>query len=610
MLNTFAKQLYKLIPNCLLKYRTKKDDYVSHILYCEKLLIVLIMLIIYTAIVVSFVYYQWDECTNIIDLINNEPNSKEYNYNLLYRDNLYCNIMDGFLIVYLIFLIFTLFLNIVFGILYDYYRKYKNYIFKKNISNFNYNDKIIIHIPLYNEDEEVIRLTLDSIYKLNYDLDNILLMIVIDGIIFNGKSQKNIDNILLNDIFNNSQYMDDLNNNKVYDNTIDYSNNKLKVYTGVYNRINYNVVVKCGNDDEPNTGRMGNRGKKDSALIIYNIINYMNTEYLVDRSHHKYYTNIVNILSKQLEYKQHNIIDYKHMLIIDCDTEVAENGLLQLLHYLKTNEKCIAVCGQTIVKNQYDSAITIIQSFEYFISHILLKTFEHITYNIFVLSGCFTLIKLVKDDKPIVNKKILDKYTQDGNSLYEKNLVEIGEDRYLTTLMIQEYPDNNISYISDAQCFTNVPNKLNVLLDQRRRWTNSLISCLLLLFSKPPKQSLYKNCRMYNIILIELFIIFILPLVIIIGLLNSILSITLQGYSFIPILITCIIILLNLLIAISVLKFNMVFKFIAFFVFLPVFSIIIPWYSILNLDNLKWGLTRDNHNEEPDAVYVNINNDN
>ena len=37
----------------------------------------------------------------------------------------------------------------------------------------------------------------------------------------------------------------------------------------------------------------------------------------------------------------------------------------------------------------------------------------------------------------------------------------------------------------------------------------------------------------------------------------------------------------------------MIFRFFAFFTYLPIFSIVIPLYSILNLDNLKWGLTRN-----------------
>lgn len=181
-------------------------------------------------------------------------------------------------------------------------------------------------------------------------------------------------------------------------------------------------------------------------------------------------------------------------------------------------------------------------------------------------------------------------------------MLDLGEDRYLTTLIMQEHPDKKLAYISDAECYTNVPNNFKVLIDQRRRWTNSLIVCLFFLGLNPPKQSLFKHIKMYLIILTELFIIFILPLVIVIGILNSIVSIAVQGYSFLPVLITSIIILLNLIITILACKFDMILRFFAFFIYLPVFSIWIPLFSILNLDNLKWGLTRDTDQENIEVI--------
>jgi len=592
MIQIIGNILYNILPKFILKWRTKSEEKINHIYYCQKIAILLLLIILYNIIVIIFVYYQWLKCTNIIHLINNKYNENINKTKLFYRKDDFCNITDWFFIIYLVFLIFTLGLNVIFGIFYNYYRKYKNNILNKD--NTLYNDKVIIHIPLYNENEDVIKKTIDSIKDLNYNLDNILLMIVLDGIIINKKSNKNIDEVLLKSILQNSEYINNLETNNLYNNTIKYKDNNLKLYNGLYHNINYIVIIKCGNNNEINNPKRGNRGKKDSALIIYETINFINNEYF-KKEYNNTYTNIINYIQHSITFKEHSINEYNYILILDCDTEIEKNSLLSLLSYLKNNTDCIAVCGQTVVKNKYESFITIIQCFEYFISHLLLKTFEHIMYNVFVLSGCFTLIKLTNNNKTVINKNIIKKYIEiDGNnSLYEKNLLDIGEDRYLTSLILQEFPDKNLSYISDALCYTDVPNTFKILIDQRRRWTNSLISCLFLLILQPPKQSLFQHLKMYLIIIMELFIIFVLPLVIIIGLFNSILSITLQGYSFVPLFITIFIIFLNLIIIIIVGKFDMILKFVPFFTFLPIFSIIIPLYSILNLDNLKWGLTRD-----------------
>lgn len=592
MISYLGHLLYNIYPNFILKWRTNTDNVDKHKLYCEKIIIILILLLLYISIILIFTYYNWKECTNIIDIINN--NEKEYyNTKLFYRNNNFCNSLDLLFILYLAFLSLTLLLNIIFGIIYYYYRCYKTK--KINKEKDSVNEKIIIHIPLYNEDYDTIKSTIDSVCKINYNLDNILLLIVIDGIITNSKTNNTTDYTLLNLLFQNNEYI-----NEQYSTLIDYKDNRLQIYNGLYNagtgNVNYSVILKCGNITEQ--FRKGNRGKKDSSLIIYETINNI-------YSNNQIYIPIINKLNNGLINKNQSLIEYEYMLIIDCDTDIEKNGLILLLNYLQNNYKCIAVCGQTIVKNSSNNLITIVQSFEYFISHLLLKTFEHVMYNVFVLSGCFTLFKLRIENEPTINNNIISKYTKSSKTLYEKNLLELGEDRYLTALINQEYPDYNLSYISDAKCYTNVPDKFKILLDQRRRWTNSLIVCLMLLFINPPTQSIYKHLKMYFIIIMELFIIFLLPLVIIIGIINSVISITIQGYSFEPLLITILIILINLIIVILVCKIDMILKFIPFFLYLPVFSILIPLYSIMNLDNLKWGLTRDNnHQDEEEFIEI------
>lgn len=596
MIQSIGTKLYHICPNWFLNWRTGSSSKDKHQLYCEKLVIIIFLSLLYVGISLTFVYYNWNQCTNIIDLING-INDKTYNTKLFHRGNHYCNTVDGFFVVYLVFLIIVLLLNIVFGIIYNYYRKYKSSKTSKNKGE--YLDKIIVHIPLYNEDFKTIKSTIDSVCELHYNLENILLLIVVDGIVSNSNNTTT-DNTLLDEVLNNSEYKEDYYNDSLYSDLIQYKDNRLKIYNGIYNAVNYSVVLKCGNDTEVETNSLkkGNRGKKDSALIIYETIYYMSLEN-IERDSDSYnnensYVLITNKLQDGIDGKFHHIMEYNHMLIIDCDTDVQKNGLILLLNYLNVNKKCIAVCGQTIVKNHSENFITIVQSFEYFISHLLLKTFEHIMYQVLVLSGCFTLFKLRDNGEPTINMNIINKYTETATSLYKKNLLDLGEDRYLTILIMQEHPDKKLAYISDAECYTNVPNNFKMLLKQRKRWSNSLIVCLCFLGLNPPKQSLFKHIKMYLIVLTELFIIFVLPLVIIIGILNSIVSITVQGYSFVPVLITSIIILLNLIITILACKFDMILRFFAFFIYLPIFSILIPLYSILNLDNVDWGLTRSN----------------
>ena len=59
-----------------------------------------------------------------------------------------------------------------------------------------------------------------------------------------------------------------------------------------------------------------------------------------------------------------------------------------------------------------------------------------------------------------------------------KNLLLLGEDRYLTTLMLRTFPNRKMMFVPQAVCKTVVPDTFKVLLSQRRRWINSYYSQL------------------------------------------------------------------------------------------------------------------------------------
>ena len=66
-------------------------------------------------------------------------------------------------------------------------------------------------------------------------------------------------------------------------------------------------------------------------------------------------------------------------------------------------------------------------------------------------------------------------------TLHEKNLYKLGEDRMLTTLLLQKFPTLKLKYVPEAVCYTIVPDTFSVLLSQRRRWINSTFHNMLFL---------------------------------------------------------------------------------------------------------------------------------
>jgi chitin synthase len=75
----------------------------------------------------------------------------------------------------------------------------------------------------------------------------------------------------------------------------------------------------------------------------------------------------------------------------------------------------------------------------------------------------------------ISDKVIADYAINDLDTLHKKNLLSLGEDRYLTTLMIKHFPKTSYKFVPDAHALTEAPSEWSVLLSQRRRWINSTI---------------------------------------------------------------------------------------------------------------------------------------
>jgi chitin synthase len=123
--------------------------------------------------------------------------------------------------------------------------------------------------------------------------------------------------------------------------------------------------------------------------------------------------------------------------------------------------------------------------FEYYISHHYAKAFESLFGGVTCLPGCFSMyrIKAPKNGSwvPILaNPDIVLEYNQNVvTTLHEKNLLLLGEDRFLSTLMLRTFPKRQMMFVPQARCKTIVPDTFSVLLSQRRRWINSTVHNLM-----------------------------------------------------------------------------------------------------------------------------------
>jgi chitin synthase len=344
---------------------------------------------------------------------------------------------------------------------------------------------VILLVTCYSEDESGLRLTLDSLASTTYNNQHKLLFIVADGLITGSGNSKSTPDIVLSMLELLPSESGEPSHSYIAIGEGSKRYNRARVYAGFYvkdgSRVPAVVVVKCGGEQESNDAKPGNRGKRDSQMILMSFFHKV----LFD----SYMTPLDYALFKQIARVTSGVTAdrYEIVLMVDADTKVAPDSLGRMIACMAWDDRVIGLCGETRIANKRATWVTAIQVFEYYISHHLAKAFESVFGGVTCLPGCFCMyrIKAPKDRgqfwAPILcDPNIIAQYSQSKvETLHQKNLLLLGEDRFLSTLMLRTFPTRKIVFVPQAVCHTFVPDQFKVLLSQRRRWINSTVHNLM-----------------------------------------------------------------------------------------------------------------------------------
>jgi len=434
------------------------------------------------------------------------------------------------------------------------------------------NEYVIISIPCYTESKDAMEKTIGSISESKYPDEKKLLVVICDGMNVGKDNLKSTAEITL-DIFDRT--LDSYDGEYRYESLGQKTDNTAKVYYG-WSTIPYVIIIK-----------KENRGKRDSQLILFNLlkkINYKQTLTMTDIEF-GIYEGIQYVIGID-PYK------YKLLFTVDADTFVHSDALSNLVYRIKEST-VIALCGETMVANRTESLVTSIQVYEYYINHSLNKAFESTFSSVTCLPGCFSLYKIRSDkNNPLIVKEELLKEYSDNNTdtLHKKNLLSLGEDRFFTTLLIKHFPEWKIKFVAEAKCETNVPSSWKVLLSQRRRWINSTVHNLLELLCV---NRLCGVCcfSMRFIVFMDLLTTVCLPAMSGYFIYIVYTFITGQGVPLPFIIMTSSVVSIQILVFIIRRDFMYLLWFLLYCTAFPIWTIVIPVYSFINMDDFSWGST-------------------
>lgn len=452
-------------------------------------------------------------------------------------------------------------------------------------------DKFVIcQVPCYTEGDASLRRTINSLAQLKYDDKRKLIVIICDGMIVGSGNDRPTPRIVL-DILGADPNLDPEPLSFLSLGEGAKQHNMGKVYSGLYecagHVVPYLVIVKVGKPTE--RSRPGNRGKRDSQMVLMHFLNKVHFNSPMNPLELEMYHQIKNVIGV-------NPTFYEYLFTVDADTTVDPYSVNRLISAMIHDKKLLGVCGETELANSKQSIITMMQVYEYFISHHMAKAFESLFGSVTCLPGCFTLFRLRTPDthKPLlISNQLIQDYSENRvDTLHMKNLLHLGEDRYLTTLLLKHFPNFKTQFVRDAHAFTVAPDDWKVLLSQRRRWINSTVHNLgELMFL----EQLCGFCcfSMRFIVMIDLVSTIIQPVTIA----YIVYLIYLVAAQHQPVPLWSLIMIgavygLQAFVFIMRRKWDMVGWMIFYILAIPAFSFFLPLYSFWRMDDFSWGATR------------------
>ncbi|KAL9608608.1 MAG: hypothetical protein Q9167_006569 [Letrouitia subvulpina] len=468
-------------------------------------------------------------------------------------------------------------------------------------------------VTAYSEGEEGLRTTLDSIATTEYPNSHKTILVVCDGMIKGQGEELTTPEIALGMMRDHAILPDEVqafsyvavasgskrhNMAKVYSGFYDYGENSA-IPLNRQQRVPMMVVVKCGTPDEATARKPGNRGKRDSQIVLMSFLQKVMFDERMTELEFEMFNGLWRVTGISPDF-------YEIVLMVDADTKVFPDSISHMISAMVKDPEIMGLCGETKIANKRKSWVSMIQVFEYFISHHLSKSFESVFGGVTCLPGCFCMyrIKAPKGGQnywvPILaNPDVVEHYSENVvDTLHKKNLLLLGEDRYLSTLMLKTFPKRKQVFVPQAVCKTTVPEEFSVLLSQRRRWINSTVHNLMELVLVRDLCGTF--CfSMQFVVFIELVGTLVLPAAISFTIYLVIISFVKKPVPVIPLILLALILgLPAVLIVLTAHRWSYVVWMLIYLCSLPIWNFVLPAYAYWKFDDFSWGDTRKTAGEK------------
>ena len=237
---------------------------------------------------------------------------------------------------------------------------------------------VICLVTAYSEGEEGLRTTLDSIATTDYPNSHKVILVVCDGMIRGHGENFTTPEIALGMMGDHAVLPEEVSAfSYVAVASGSKRHNMAKVYAGFYDygensafpverqqRVPMMVVVKCGTPDEASKSKPGNRGKRDSQIILMSFLQKVMFDERMTELEFEMFNGMRRITGISPDF-------YEIVLMVDADTKVFPDSLTHMISAMIKDPEIMGLCGETKIANKRASWVSMIQVFEYVASAML-----------------------------------------------------------------------------------------------------------------------------------------------------------------------------------------------------------------------------------------------
>lgn len=222
-------------------------------------------------------------------------------------------------------------------------------------------------VTAYSESFEGLRTTLDSLATTDYPNSHKFLLVIADGIVKGDGSDLSTPDICLSMMKDLIVPAEDIEGHS-YVAIADGAkrHNMAKIYAGFYDYDNATVerskqqrvpmilVAKCGSPLEAESAKPGNRGKRDSQVLLMAFLQKVMFDERMTTFEYEFFNAIWRVTGVPPD-------KFEIILMVDADTKVFPDSLSRMVSCMVEDTEIMGLCGETKIANKSDSWVTMIQ---------------------------------------------------------------------------------------------------------------------------------------------------------------------------------------------------------------------------------------------------------